>query len=348
MQQQIFNNNNVHIKVQCDNEFRRFVLAEVTYGSLADTIRSLLGFATETVFKLSYLDDESDWVLFTTDSELQYAITLSKSPFKIRVKLCTEAPVTPKVAPATDEAVREDKPWRGRGGRRGRGGCQRGEWNERLDAKIARLTERLAFLTAKMIENDLPEEKSRGLEWRISHLQNKIYSLKMKKQQLADVCAVSKQEHQTEAPVQETVHDATTPPPCDEIAEDEGFHHPCHGRRGGRGRWGEGNRWGAHHGHHGAHHQGAGGCHSPDEVHEKRCGAAVAFACNTPEGKAAFDKFMAAKEAVITARREKAGKEEIIAKIEDLKEAKANWKDVKLALWKESRAAGGCPRKAAK
>jgi len=284
-------------------------------------------------------------VLFATDSELHYAVTLSKSPLKILVKLCSAAPATPAFVPTSEGCPREDKPWKGRGGRRGgRGGCQRGEWTERIDAKIARLTERHAFLTAKMIESDLSEEKARGLEWRISHLQNKIDSLTMKKQKLADVCAESKQEHQTEAPVQETVHDATTPHPCHATTEDEGFHH-CHGRRGGRGRWGEGGgRWGAHHG---AHH-GAGGCHSPDEVHEKKCGAAVAFACNTPEGKAAFDRFVAAKEAVMTARREKAGKEEIIAKIEELKEAKANWKDIKLALWKESRAAGGCPRKAAK
>ena len=346
MQQQIVNNNNVHIKVQCENEFRRFVLSEVTYSSLAGIIQGLLGFPSDAVFKLSYLDDESDWVLFATDSELQYAVTLSKSPLKILVKLCSAAPATPTFVPTTEGCLREDKPWKGRGGRRGgRGGCQRGEWNERIDAKIARLTERHAFLTAKMIESDLSEEKARGLEWRISHLQNKIDSLKMKKQQLADVCAESKQEHQTEAPVQETVHDATTPhPPCHATAEDEGFHH-CHGRRGGRGCWGEGGgRWGAHHG---AHH-GAGGCHSPDDVREKKCGAAVAFACNTPEGKAAFDRFVAAKEAVMTARREKAGKEEIIAKIEELKEAKADWKDIKLALWKESRATGGCPRKAAK
>jgi len=76
MQQQIVNN--VHIKVQCENEFRRFVLSEITYNKLADTLRMLLGLASGTVFKLSYLDDESDWVLFTTDSELQYAVTLSK------------------------------------------------------------------------------------------------------------------------------------------------------------------------------------------------------------------------------------------------------------------------------
>jgi len=342
MQQQIVNN--VHIKVQCENEFRRFVLSEITYNKLADTLRMLLGLASGTVFKLSYLDDESDWVLFTTDSELQYAVTLSKSPLKISVKLGSEAPTGCfKVAPETKETARmEEKPWRGRCGKRGgRGGCQRGEWTERIDAKLARLTERHAMLTAKMIENDLPEEKARGLEWRVSHLQNKIDALKIKKQQLADVCAAPKQEHQTEAPVQETVHDTPATSTPEESTED-GFR-PCHGRRGRRGPacgWGEARGWGAR-----------GGCHRPDQGHHERkggCGAAMTFACSTPEGKAAFDRLVAAKEAVFTARREKAEKEVIIAKMEELREAKTNWKDIKLALWKETRSAGGCPRKTAK
>jgi hypothetical protein len=51
----------------------------------------------------------------------------------------------------------------------------------------------------------------------------------------------------------------------------------------------------------------------------------------------------------MAARRDKAGKEEILKRIEELKEAKANWKDLKMALWKENRAAlAACPKKEAK
>jgi hypothetical protein len=372
---------NVHIKVQCDNEFRRFVLSEVTYVNLSDMIRSLLGFPVETTFKLSYLDDESDWVLFTTDDELQYACALSKSPLKISVKLCTGSqtsaspaaikftfPPLPTVAndDKTGFAVADENTWRGRGGmRRGGRGCRggkRGEWRNnnsefrlRVDAKIARLTDRHAALTAKFIESDLPEEKARGLEWRLCHLQNKIDMLKAKKeavveqQQLGDASAViNKEEHQNN----EEATPIATPTPLprdDEGEEEEEDHHGWH-RRGRRGGGGRGGRRG------GCRRGEDNDCDEEEEEAGGRRGGGrrggcgpQAFACTTPEGKAAFERLQACKDAVMAARREKAGKEAIMSKIVELKAAKADWKELKLALWKENRAAAtACPKKEAK
>lgn len=327
---------NVHVKVSCDNEFRRFVLVEVTYNSLAEMIRTLLGFAPETAFKLSYLDDENDWVLFSSDSELQYAVTLSKSPLKISVKRSTTpAPITNTFVPeVAGEDGMDEKPWkRCRGGRGGaRGGCRGGRnmavVAERIDAKIARLTDRHATLTAKMIECDLPEEKARGIEWRLSHLQNKIEMLKARKQQLAD--AVKQEDQQeTQVPVCcETVQDEAVPSGATPT-EEEAFFPSCRGRRGGRGCRGGRGGW---------RREQLG---SEEEPFEKKVCAAVAFACSTAEGKAAFEKLQACKEAVMAARRDKAGKEVVAEKLEELRAAKANWKEVKWALWKEKRAAAG-------
>lgn len=344
---------NIHVKIQCENEFRRFVLNEVNYQSLAGMIRTLLGLSPETTFKMSYLDDEGDWVLLTTDCELEYACTLSKSPLKISVKICTPAPVAhccAKTVCSADEATPSvtdvEKPWRMRGGR-GRGGCRGGRMAkgegcaERFDSKIARLTERHAVLTAKLIEGDLSEERARALEWRLSHLQNKIDTWKVKKQQLSDASAVPKEDHHT------TAHDdvdVPVPAPAEDAnaATDEPQHPHCFGRgRGGRGchRGGQRGGWRKQmEGH--EEHQG--------ERHGRGCGPHIALACSTPEGKAAFERLQAAKEAVHTARQEKAGKEAIQPKLEALKEAKAEWREIKMALWKEKRAAGTCPRKEAK
>lgn len=361
-------NQNVHVKIQCDNEFRRFVLTEVTYDNLAEKIRTLLGIAPEITFKLSYLDDENDWVLFATDNELQYAVLLSKSPMKISVKLCSPSSTTAKLVtlPNTFVPLRvaesdesstttetwEEKPWKrcrggGRGGfRGGRGGCKNpAAFAERIDAKIARLTDRHATLTAKLIEDDLPEEKTRGIEWRLSHLQNKIDNLKAKKQQLTtDVNAVQKDEghHETTspAPVQETARDENTT-----TQETEEIPFSGRGRRGGcRGGRGRGGSWRREH----FSHETTAACEGSDPSEGKGCCGAIAFACSTPEGKAAFEKLQACKEAVQTARREKAGKEVITQRIEELKEAKAAWRELKMALWKEKRAAAAasCTREA--
>jgi len=248
--------------------------------------------------------------------------------------------------------------WRGRGGRRGGRGCRgggfkRGEWknnSERVDAKIARLTDRHAALTAKFIESDLPEEKARGLEWRLCHLQNKIDTLQARKaEQLSDAGAVKKEEHQqTEAT---TPTDTPTPLPEDDNDEEED-HHGWHrrGRRGGGGHCRGGRRGGYRKG--GEHCDEEEGGEEPAGGEGRTrggCGGPQVFACSTPEGKIAFDRLQACKEAVMAARREKAGKEVIMSKIEELKAAKADWKELKLALWKEKRAAAAsCPKKEAK
>jgi len=403
MQTQQLINENVHVKVQCDNEFRRFVLAEVTYQYLADKIGTLLGFAPSTVLKLSYLDDENDWVLFATDSELQYAVTLSKSPLKISVE-ATEAP--------SNSTVPVETGWRrcGRGGvQEGRGGRRREFKGERIDAKIARLTERHAVLTAKIIEGDLPQEKVRAIEWRLSHIQNKIDSLKAKKEeQLNDAWADKKEAYQETTPVEETANDETEEE-RDDLSERPPRHWhrrggwgPGHGRWGGRGGCprhhcggeghphppppfgphhfgGEGHPFGClphpfggeeehphtfpfhpqhHHfgGEHHPHHH-RGGCHGRGQKGGRGCeGKKPAFVrvCAIPEGKAAFDRLHAAKEGLVTARQEKASPEVIMAKIEELKEAKAAWREIKVALWKEQKEQkehkrAGCPgRKHAK
>lgn len=404
-QQQI--NENVHVKVQCDNEFRRFVLAEVTYQYLADKIGTLLGFAPSTVLKLSYLDDENDWVLFATDSELQYAVTLSKSPLKISVQ-ANEAPSE------GNSTVPVEASWRrcGRGGVRGGRGGRRGEFKgERIDAKIARLTERHAVLTAKIIEGDLPQEKVRGIEWRLSHIQNKIDSLKAKKEtQLNDTWADKKEAYQETAPVESETANDETEEEGDDLSERPQRHWNrrggCghgHGRWGGRGGCprnhfgGEGHPhppppFGPHHfggeGHphpfgclpphpfggeeehphppfpfHPPHHH-FGGEHHPHHHRGGRRGEkggrgcegrkpAFVRVCAIPEGKAAFDRLHAAKEGLVTARQEKASPEVIMAKIEELKEAKAAWREIKVALWKEKKEQkehkrAGCPKKHAK
>jgi hypothetical protein len=357
--QQTNDTKNVHIKVQCENEFRRFVLAEVTYANLAETLRSLLAFPPTTVFQLSYLDDEGDWVLFVTDSELLYACGITKSPLKIQVKICTGTTHTAPSSSISSTAVKftvpvdeddeeEARPWKGCRGRRGRG-CGRGgaargaNMAERLDVKIARLIERHATLSAKLIEQDLPEEKARGLEWRISHLQNKIDAATLKKQQLANAAsAVPKQQEGINNNNDPCVEGVATPTP---------FSDDCHEEEE-TGRWqtrgGGGRRGGCRRGRFSAAQEGE------EQGEEGRrggrgCGGPQAFACTTPEGKAAFEKLQACKEAVMAARRDKAGREAIMARIEELKVAKAHWREMKMALWKENRAAAAaCPKKEAK
>jgi len=76
MQTQNNNNNVTHCKVQCGNEFRRFLLPSSQYADLSRQIQKLFGFQDEDKFLLKYTDEEGDMVTISSDEELYFAITL--------------------------------------------------------------------------------------------------------------------------------------------------------------------------------------------------------------------------------------------------------------------------------
>jgi len=163
--------------------------------------------------------------------------------------------------------------------------------------------------------------------------------MKAKKQQLNGVNAVQKEgHHQTSpAPVQETARDENATTVVDDLSQQEEVPFSgCRGRRGGcRGGRGRGGSWRKEH----FSHETTDACEGSDPSERKGCGGAIAFACSTPEGKVAFEKLQACKEAVQAARRDKAGKEVIAQRLQEMREAKEAWREIKMALWKEKRAA---------
>jgi len=92
------NNNitNVHVKVEYNQEFRRFVVETISFEHLEKTLRTLLNIDPAQPVKILFLDDEKDWVLIASDSELAYAWELSASLLRLSVKAVPAvlAPVT--------------------------------------------------------------------------------------------------------------------------------------------------------------------------------------------------------------------------------------------------------------
>jgi len=310
---------------------------------------------------------------------------------RIAVKLCTEDVAPPAELLAyhnhppchrfgafhgeSEAPMVGHKPWkcRGRGGRGGRGGLNKQQVAERFDAKINRLTERHVNLTAKLVE-DLPEEKVRGLEWRLNHLQNKIDTLKAKKQQKLALFSETEENKMNSMFRHLSVDDMDTEGAAAAAAvEEEGespihshpllYHHRggrggrggrgCHGSHGGHpwvgkhqrggGRGGH-HHWDPHHPHPHPHFHQDEGFESKTEEHQEgghgcgRGGPSFLHAVNTPDGKAAFERLQAARSAVMAARRsEREGGPSGVtqAEMEELKEAKLSWRLTKKALWAE-------------
>jgi len=292
MQQQQSNNVNVHVKVEYNQEYRRFVVETLSFESLNQTLRTLLEIASAQPIKILFLDDEKDWVLVSNDEELSYAVELSASLLRLSVKPETVINVRPSsfvsVSVAATPEVRSS-PCGGRGGMRGRG-CQRGRMGkcdpamriQFLENKLARLTERHSALSAKL--PGMEEDKARALSWRLSHLEKKIETLKAKKEHFTTLLA--------EQPLseQESVTQDVKEIPTDAPAETVGW--GCRGRRGGR--CGRGQKWMS---------EGA-------ETHP-------------------LLEALQTKKAELQAARQGGNKEEIQAKWEALQEAKVNWREAK-------------------
>jgi len=68
--------NNTHCKIQCGNEFRRFLLPSTRFLDLEAQIRNAFVFAPEKPLVIKYTDEEGDNVTISSDEELQFAIEL--------------------------------------------------------------------------------------------------------------------------------------------------------------------------------------------------------------------------------------------------------------------------------
>jgi len=297
MQQQT-NNVNVHVKVEYNQEYRRFVVETMSFSHIEQTLRALLNIAPTQPIRILFLDDEKDWVLVSTDEELSYAVELSASLLRLSVKPETISNFRPSafvsVSVATSPEARTGL-CGGRGGMRGRG-CRGGKMGkcdptmriQFLDHKLARLTERQSALSAKI--PGMPEDKARALSWRLSHLEKKIETLKSKKEHFTTLLA---DQPPTE---QESVTGPVKEEELPTAASEEPVGWGCRGRRGG-GRGGRGQRWMS---------EGA-------EAHP-------------------LLEALQTKKAELQAARKGGNKEEIQEKWEALQEAKVNWREAKRSL----------------
>jgi len=86
---------NIPVKLFVKDEVRRFAFSGSTFKELYEECSKLTNLPAST---LQYYDDEGDYVTFSADSELQYALSLLKEPKILRVRaIVPEQPVVASV-----------------------------------------------------------------------------------------------------------------------------------------------------------------------------------------------------------------------------------------------------------
>lgn len=313
---------NVHIKVEYNNEYRRFVVETLSFEHLERTLRTLLNIDHTLPLDILFLDDEKDWVLISSDAELAYAWELSCSLLRLSLRpKPTPAPASTVVVhevEATPSSTEFSNPWKTRGncrgGKRG-GGCggrggraNREVWIQlrlgKLDEKITHLSDKHEMLSAKLASEEVGEDRARALSWRVSHLQNKIENMKWKRDHL-----LSMQKHMEQQPDANPTpaNNTENEPVCVPVEQQQAWVGRCGRGRGGRG-----------------------GCFAREW-----------------ESNPLFATLQERKTEMRTAR-QGGDKEEIQKKWEALQEAKNNWREAKITWREQQRAQQGCPRKQAK
>lgn len=139
------------------------------------------------LIKVKFQDDENDWVLMSSDQELQYAAELSGNPLRLRFQVEGEVKPEPEVKPEAEEATPQWGCGRGRG-RRGRGKRNMGFplQEERLDAKSSCISERIAILEKNLKDPNVNSERERVMLWRLEKLKAKLSFVQEKQTSLAN------------------------------------------------------------------------------------------------------------------------------------------------------------------
>jgi hypothetical protein len=139
MQQQI------HIKVKCGEDFRRFLLLNCQYSELANQIRTLFGIDQSEKLVIKYTDEEGDMVTVSSDEELKLAADLFSGKL---LKLNITSP-----ALSHDGNIYHPEPVSAHPH------CGRGQWKVKWEAKMqsdpqlrAKVTERLQSKVQKLKE----------------------------------------------------------------------------------------------------------------------------------------------------------------------------------------------------
>jgi len=223
-------NNDIHIKVALNSEFRRFSMNKANFTHLEESIRTLYSLPKTSILKICFVDDEGDNVLISSDEEFLYAADLVR-PVKLIVTIVEILPAEPA---QFELCQTEPTTFPGHPGRRGRGGhCQRADkprceerkkWREekltltkeeRIQHKTVRILQRIKHIEAFLL-NDLPAQRERALTWKLEKLQHKLEFLQSVHTPI-------------QTPIDSELTGRTTVP---EHIKRRG----CHGHRGGRGQ----------------------------------------------------------------------------------------------------------------
>lgn len=172
------NSDNIHVKVNLKNEFRRFSLSELKFSSLEQTLKTLFSLDPALLLAVEYQDEEQDWVTLSSDEELKLATSFCGSPLRLRIRIVGKQSTVPssfqtESLPAQRMSVEESNTVAAppKEIRRKQQALTK---QERMTAKSERLSERINIIETRLEDPNLKSDRERVLLWKVEKLRETL------------------------------------------------------------------------------------------------------------------------------------------------------------------------------
>jgi len=176
------------IKASFNNEFRRFTFpTSGTFVDLTKTLGQIYGLQDGS-FNIQYQDDESDWIVISSDPELKTAFDFQKSAPVFKILVVSKENDTRSVANSSLE--KPWKQWKKEAKERRLTGEKKKEWKRNL--KLKKKQWKSQHLNLEWNDSStVPElheiaETQKGLQTKKDEIEVKTLELKQKKKDLSD------------------------------------------------------------------------------------------------------------------------------------------------------------------
>lgn len=119
----------IHVKATFGQDIRRFE-TEVNYSSLVNILRTIFHLPTATNFITKFLDDDQDWITFSSDAEFRHAAELKLNPLKLTFEISNEPIDSVPSTETTEEKCEKTERVYPRRSHETAKGCHQGRWGE--------------------------------------------------------------------------------------------------------------------------------------------------------------------------------------------------------------------------
>jgi len=144
---------------------RRFTFSDEKFIELEKVIRTIYSVPTDVLIKVQFMDDENDWVVISSDCELQHALQLVSGLLRLTITDASPTLAPVNVSEQPDVCQHPRRNWQEENAM---------TRQERLNLKSNRLSLRIQQIEAQLKSDEISSPRARALHFKLLRIQEKL------------------------------------------------------------------------------------------------------------------------------------------------------------------------------